>query len=67
MGCFVENKDKNNELLVKYILNYVWATTVYYAVWLGSIIYLCTFFESVAPLWLLVLAIICKPYVKGDL
>lgn len=60
-------KDKNEEMMIKYILNYVWATTTYYAVWLLAIVLLCVFFESAAPLWLLVLAVLCKPYVKGDL
>lgn len=59
--------NKNDKLAVYYVLNYIWATTVYYAVWLGSIIYLCKLFESAIPLWLLMLAIVCKPYAKGDI
>lgn len=61
------NNNKNDELLTKYILNYIWATTVYYAVWLFAIVSLCVFFETPTPLWLMLLAVICKPYAKGDL
>lgn len=53
-----------NDWTPKSILGYIWATTSYYALWLGSIVYLCTFFNSALPLWLFVLAVICKPYAK---